>query len=373
VVDMMGWTQFFLFFLAVEALMARKFSIKMERKVVGKPAFGKHFVMQKYGQVLNNQGNIQYRGMISLGSPGQPFNVVFDTGSNILWVPKKGCVSEGPYARSCKAGKMVYDPKKSSTSADQKKKFSIAYGTGESHGDYFGDMFGFGDPSGTQMKLKNKIVFGAGTDLKFTDEGILGLPSFQSIGEAGTSVLHAAIDEGLLDKPIFTTYMKSCPGNCSDGGIITFGAEDPTHCGPVEGWVDVDGDSDHWKFTVDSASMGGAIYRKAYKAITDTGTSIIVAPGKIVRIFAAVIGAQEYNGSFFLSCKKKFEFKLKIGGKTYIISSEDLLMDNKDGYCELLMVAGDFDFWILGDPWIRAYCQVHDAKDMKVGFAKSKK
>jgi hypothetical protein len=34
--------------------------------------------------------------------------------------------------------------------------------------------------------------------------------------------------------------------------------------------------------------MAGVNYRKPYKAITDTGTSIIVAPGKIVRLFAAV-------------------------------------------------------------------------------------
>lgn len=74
------------------------------------------------------------------------------------------------------------------------------------------------------------------------------------------------------------------------------------HCEKVEGWADIDGDSDHWKFTVEGASMNGTVYRKAYKAITDTGkipknnllivkclgTSIIVAPGKIVRIFAAV-------------------------------------------------------------------------------------
>jgi hypothetical protein len=36
---------------------------------------------------------------------------------------------------------MVYDPSKSSTAADQKKKFEIHYGTGESHGDYYSDIF----------------------------------------------------------------------------------------------------------------------------------------------------------------------------------------------------------------------------------------
>jgi hypothetical protein len=30
------------------------------------------------------------------------------------------------------------------------------------------------------------------------------------------------------------------------------------------------------------------------------------------------------------------------------MTQDDLLMDNHDGYCELLMVAGDYEFWILG-------------------------
>ncbi|KAI6204937.1 Eukaryotic aspartyl protease [Aphelenchoides besseyi] len=173
---------------------------------------------------------------------------------------------------------MLYDPDASSTSKDQNQPFGISYGTGEAKGEYYSDVFAFGDPNGPQMKLKNPIVFGAGTDLSFTDEvenksdiickefqGILGLPAFSNMNDMGTS------------------------------------------------------------------------------------TSIIVAPEKVVRVFAAVLGAQEYDGSYYVSCKKKFDFKLKIGGKIFTIPSEQLLMDNKDGYCELLLVSGDYGFWILGE------------------------
>ncbi|KAI6231926.1 Pepsin A-like, protein [Aphelenchoides besseyi] len=246
------------FFLMIsDVLSKRAFKMKLTRRLNGRPAS------------LSNQGNIQYRGIISLGTPGQPFSVVFDTGS--------------PYARSCKSGHMLYDPDASSTSKDQNQPFGISYGTGEAKGEYYSDVFAFGDPNGPQMKLKNPIVFGAGTDLSFTDEvenksdiickefqGILGLPAFSNMNDMGTS------------------------------------------------------------------------------------TSIIVAPEKVVRVFAAVLGAQEYDGSYYVSCKKKFDFKLKIGGKIFTIPSEQLLMDNKDGYCELLLVSGDYGFWILGDPFIRA-------------------
>jgi hypothetical protein len=42
---------------------------------------------------------------------------------------------------------MLYDPEKSSTAENQNKTFEIAYGTGESHGDYYADMFAVSMPS----------------------------------------------------------------------------------------------------------------------------------------------------------------------------------------------------------------------------------
>ncbi|KAI6173117.1 Lysosomal aspartic protease-like protein [Aphelenchoides besseyi] len=297
-----------------------------------------------YGQQLSNLANVQYRGEVSLGSPPQNFKITFDSGSTIFWVPKKDCKSTGPLAKNCPNG---YDPQRSRTSEYTGRPFTVAYGTGSASGELYKEIFAFGNPNGPQLKLDIPILFGAASQAYYTDEGILGLGSIPS--EEGTSVIHEAWRQNVLDEPVFSTFMKKCPGsgNCDDGGVIEIGAQDSKHCTRAKNWIKVDPFVSYWQFSIDSSKMGRASYNQKVKAITDSGTSLIVLPLFEAERFASGVGAQNLDGNYILSCSRRFNLDLQINGRRYRIPSKHLLLDLGNGSCQLAMQSGNFGLWIL--------------------------
>ncbi|KAI6240649.1 Peptidase A1 domain-containing protein [Aphelenchoides fujianensis] len=315
-------------------------TIPVLRKVLRENVTGKLGVeFDRYGQRLQNNRDIEYKGVVSLGN--QKFTVVFDTGSDILWVP------------------------------------AAEYGTGSAVGSYYQDYFAFGDPRGPQLKLRRPVTFGAADRMTFSDEGILGL-SFPQKGSP-TPVFQQAVQEGLMDAPIFTAWFRKCNGDCANGGLISLGSQDLRHCVPVRRshWVPVERGAVHWTFTMDGIAATGYQHAEKTQAITDTGTSFIVGPSAVVDALANAIGATAAGGGFFVPCTKNFALVLTIRGYRYPIAAEQLVLRDpgleSSGLCVLAMSGSDdFDFWILGAPFIRTFCQVHDVRNYRVAFPRAK-
>ena len=100
--------------------------------------------LQKGGESepIKDYANAQYFGTVSIGTPPQSFQVIFDTGSSNLWVPKVGCKHCGlPFIGK----KSKYDHDKSSSYAEDGKDFEIMYGSGSVSGFFSQDSVTLAD------------------------------------------------------------------------------------------------------------------------------------------------------------------------------------------------------------------------------------
>jgi hypothetical protein len=129
-----------------------------------------------YQERLVNGFNTYY-GNIQIGTPGKPFTVIFDTGSNLLWVPDVGCTGAG-----CETAKNRFAVSASKTGvliaagdADRVKTEDISYGTGGMTGVQVMDTVAFGP---VKVPKVGFLVATRSTSSVFADvpfDGIMGM------------------------------------------------------------------------------------------------------------------------------------------------------------------------------------------------------
>lgn len=100
--------------------------------------------------VINDYQDAQYFGPVSVGTPPQQVNVIYDTGSSNLWVSniKPGIFSSHHY----------YNDNKSTSYKANGTTFNIMYGSGPVSGYYSSDTIDMGDyaiPSYTFAEVNN--------------------------------------------------------------------------------------------------------------------------------------------------------------------------------------------------------------------------
>ena len=325
-------------------------------------SFGKNYLTsENYANVaIHNYMNAQFYAPITIGTPPQTFNVIFDSGSSNAWVPS-GC------GLSC-IFKNKYDSSKSSTYVSNGTVFNIQYGSGPVSGKFSQDTFHIGDlqvDNITFAEINNVSGLGLGYSFgKF--DGIIGL-AFQSISVDNTvPVFIDMVNKHIIDEALFAFTL-----NDNTDGELVFGEYDTSK---EMNWVLLTSKT-YWEITVDSFTYQDTKISTCLTAIVDSGTSLLAGPTTDIAAFAKLIGATPVSttGEYSIDCNGKYEdFVVTINNIQYSIPSSKYII-NSSGTCILGFIGLDVPnhpLWILGDVFMRTYNTVFDYGNSRIGFSK---
>uniref|UniRef100_A0A914W0Y9 Peptidase A1 domain-containing protein n=1 Tax=Plectus sambesii TaxID=2011161 RepID=A0A914W0Y9_9BILA len=330
-------------------------------------------------QTISDYEDILYMGSITLGTPPQSFNVVLDTASANFWVVDSSCTTAvcngAPYTRN------KYQASASSTYSNDGRSWSIQYGPGTASGTLAIDKFCVAGI------CYNTQIFGRATSLadgfgQLPLDGVLGLgwpalavdavqPPFQNIMPS-------------LDAPIFTVWLdkKGLAGGAV-GGLVTYGALDAKNCqmstlkyAPLTSQT-------YWQFAIAGVSAGSFSNNAMQTVVSLTGSGFIEGPASQISSIATATGAS-WNSTYKLyvipcsSANNGAPVTFTINTPTptaFPIPASEYVIDLGFGINQCVLAFSSQDntgfgpAWILGYPFIRTYCNIHDVGNKRIGFA----
>lgn len=313
---------------------------------------------------LSNYMNAQFFGPISLGTPPQSFQVIFDTGSSNLWVPSSKCLF-------CFHRK--FDGSKSSTYRYNGTSFSITYGSGSLSGYLGQDSLGIGDITVRDQVFGEATAEPGITFVLGKFDGILGL-GWPSIAVKGViPPMQNMLAQNLVDRGVFSFYL---PSDTKEKGELDIGGIDVSKFTGNLTWVPLTSRT-YWKIKLDNIGFSGRSFSEVRDAIVDTGTSLITGPTAEIRKFASMIGAEPgFGGQLTLNCSQISHYPtltIDIGGNSFPLTAAQYTL-NFQGHCVLGLAGLDLaspagPLWILGDIFIREYYTVFDVDKARIGMA----
>ncbi|CAN6826156.1 unnamed protein product [Brassica oleracea] len=185
------------------------------------------------------------------------------------------------------------------------------------------------------------------------------------------------IKQGKVKTKVFSIWLgrySDSGKKGGDDGEITFGGINTRHFTGTHTYVPVEGNKNLLSmYNILVGKKDTKICSTGCKAIVDSGTSNILGPPELIAkmnqgIFAA-------RGCLGLSKLPAITFT--IAGKLFPLKPSDYIrreIIGKKEVCTTTFVDGGNNYWILGQPFMRAFHTVFDFQNpssVKVGFAKS--
>lgn len=326
--------------------------------------------------IVHDFMGVQFYMPIQLGTPGQTFQVIPDTGSSNLWVPALQCPIDSCFLHP------RYDPDFSFTYVANGTKFSILYGSGPCSGFFSTDTVTVGDLQATSQSFA-EITNASGLGAAFLIgkwSGIMGLAWPRISVDGQVPVFYNLLKSNPNLKPKFAFYL---PDNTKNNGQLDIGGENPDHfTGEL---VDVELTNEtYWEGKLDDFVMNGkSLITPANhpRFVADSGTSMLTAPSAVVKEIAKMIGATELlPGRYTVACSAVSslpQIHLTLGGKKFVLDGADYIVNDMDVECILGVMSLDMparigDIYIMGDVFLRKVYTVFDVQNKRLQMAYAK-
>ncbi|KAF9399481.1 Vacuolar protease A, partial [Podila epigama] len=327
---------------------------------------GKLFSSKYLGNsVVTNAKNLGYSGIIRLGNPPQEFEVVFDTGSDMIVITSNQC--QGAHCNDM-------DHYTCTSCSKTPYSYNITYGDGTwGAGPIVTDMVSIGG-----LIIQNQQILDitrSGLDLSSYGPGISGLVGLMPSSPVLNAVppLATIFKQKLLDMDVFSVYLaESLKPN--EGGSFLFGGIDHTkykgdiNFSPISSGPGVR--QGMWYADADNAYIGDEPVSGYTKSpwLFDTGTSFIAVPTKFAKAFHESIPGASYSEAeqvYSLPCSGNQTFGVSFNGIKYEVPYLDFVaraggVNGHTPCVSLVMPLGNYEMYILGDPFLRQVYTVYD-------------
>jgi hypothetical protein len=316
-----------------------------------------------------------YTGRISIGSPPQPFDVVFDTGSADMWVFSKAASQKLPYLKYFDStGSQSYQKLVDSS-------FAVEYGLGKVSGFVSQDLVQIGGMNFTTQQFGEVIAWTKNFENSEEPmDGIVGLAFKEAAFYKTNTLIENLYRSKIIESRIFSFVLdKSLYG---DRSMLIIGSPDKNlYDGEIHYTNVVKNNQGMWFIPLEDIEVAYSSTNYCQKqgcvALIDTGSSFIGIPKNLFdnfvqRITASRSDCQIKNSE--LECSSSSlqglpDLSFKFNGVYFTLKPADYMISNHVG---VMSIDVHDNLFIIGDTFIKTYYTVFDQENRKVGFAKAK-
>ncbi|KAF0728572.1 hypothetical protein Ae201684_013535 [Aphanomyces euteiches] len=324
---------------------------------------------------LVNYDQLQFYGIVHVGTPPQPFRVIFDTGSSDVWIPSAAC-------NAC-SGQYRFRANKSSTFISSGNSFTAYYGSGSVNGHIFHDVLALGNSTPVVLRTRMGMVDNEEINIqRFESEGIVGL-GFRALASITMPPIVDSLGLG-----VFSLYISPLPDDPGPPSQLILGGVDDNLAGIDSQWHFFDLFQPHevdgfWAIKLKAfhvASMKLSDGSENLVAVVDSGTSLILLPQRIYQETMAILcrhvepdgPCEAFDKGYVCShCSHAdfpsitFQFDT---GPPFVLQATDFVRCDSTS-CSPQIDVSSTSFYVLGDIFLRAYYASFEVQKARVGFA----